>query len=149
MFSEAERRYVQAARVGRLATADTESRPHAVPICFSLLGDRLVTPIDEKPQRTGPTDLRRSRDIRENSSVAVVVDHYTEDWSALGWVQMRGTASHVSSGEDSHAAAVQTLREKYDQYADHDLESRPLIEVDVHSVLSWGDLEVASLGSDP
>lgn len=141
MFDEKIRRYVDAARVGRLATADGDGRPNAVPVCFALLGDCIVTPIDEKPQRGAPDTLRRSRDIRENPRIALVVDHYTEDWSCLGWVQIRGTASHLSPDHANHHAAVATLREKYDQYADHALSERPVIRLRPGTVLSWGELE--------
>lgn len=141
MFDPRERAYLEAARVGRLATADDEGRPHVVPVCFAFADDRIVTPIDEKPQTVPAEGLRRSRDIRENSRVALAVDHYTEDWSALGWVQVRGTATHLSPGEPGHAGAVAALRGKYVQYADHALEERPVVRIDPGSVRSWGELE--------
>jgi len=141
MLRDRERQYVETARVGRLATADAEGRPHAVPVCFALVDDHVVTPVDEKPQRVAPDALRRSRDIRENPRVALLVDHYTDDWSRLGWVQVRGTATHCTPSEDPHARGVTALREKYDQYVAHDLEDRPLIRISVGSVRSWGRLE--------
>lgn len=141
MFTTAERRYLETARVGRLATADADGRPHAVPICFALDGQDLVTAIDEKPQSESPTGLRRSRDVRENPHVAVVVDRYSEDWSRLGWVQVRGTATHVDPGDEAHGAAIEALRAKYDQYADHALEERPVIRIALGSVVSWGTLD--------
>ena len=139
-MENAERQYLERAPLGRLATADAEGRPHVVPICFALDGDEIVTPIDEKPQRAAPDALRRSHDIEENPRVALVVDEYTEDWSRLGWVQVRGTATHCVPGEDAHPPGVNALREKYDQYADHDLEQRPLIRISPGSVRSWGRL---------
>ncbi|MFB6189691.1 MAG: TIGR03668 family PPOX class F420-dependent oxidoreductase [Halapricum sp.] len=141
MFTRAERRYVESARIGRLATADTEARPHAVPVCFAFMGEKIVSAIDEKPQRAPTDGLRRSRDIEANPRVALLVDHYTEDWDRLGWVQVRGTAGHVKPTEAPHAAGIAALREKYEQYADHDLESRPLVRIDPGSVQSWGVLE--------
>jgi PPOX class probable F420-dependent enzyme len=141
MFSARERRYVETARVGRLATADAEGRPNAVPVCFALDGDRVVTAIDEKPKTVGPDALRRVRDVRANPAVALVVDHYVEDWSALGWVQIRGTAAYLAPDDDGHTAACAALRAKYDQYADHALDERPAIRIDPGRVLSWGDLE--------
>lgn len=141
MFDAAERRYVETARVARLATADAEGRPHVVPICFVLDGDTLLSPIDEKPQTVAAMDLRRSRDIRANSRVAVVVDHYTEDWSRLGWVQLRGSATHRHPGDDGHQKAISDLRSKYDQYDAHDLEERPMIAIHIASVQSWGHLD--------
>ncbi|PSP86250.1 TIGR03668 family PPOX class F420-dependent oxidoreductase [Halobacteriales archaeon QS_1_68_17] len=139
-FAEDERAFVESARVGRLATADADGRPHAVPICYALAGERVVTPIDEKPKSVGPSRLRRVRDVRENPTVALVVDRYADDWTRLGWVQIRGRASLLDPGEDGHADAVARLRAKYDQYANHDLEARPVIEIRPGSVRSWGDL---------
>lgn len=141
MFENREREYLQRGRVGRLATADGAGRPHVVPICYALVGDTVVTSIDEKHKRADPDELRRSRDIEENPGVALVVDHYTEDWSQLGWLQVRGTASRRSPGDEGHSTGVAALREKYDQYADHDLNARPLIRIEPGSVRSWGRLE--------
>ena len=143
MFDPEERAYLEAARVGRLATADAAGRPHAVPVCFAFAGGGLVTPIDEKPQSVPAEGLRRSRDIRENPRVALVVDHYTEQWSGLGWVQVRGTATHLGPDDPDHPAAVAALRGKYDQYADHALEERPVIRLAPGSVRSWGALDRA------
>lgn len=136
-FTAEERRRVAAARVGRLATADAEGRPNVVPCCFALRGERVVTPVDEKPKRGSPSDLRRVRDVRANPYAALVVDRYAEDWSALWWVQVRGTAAALDPGDGGHADAVAALREKYDQYADHALEERPVLELDPGHVVSW------------
>lgn len=141
MFQDQERQYIETARIGCLATADSEGRPHVVPVCFALLDDQIVSPIDEKPQRVSPEDLRRSRDIDENPRVAVLVDHYSDDWSQLGWVQVRGTAAHCTPGDASHSPGVTALKQKYEQYADHDLEDRPLIRISPGSVRSWGSLK--------
>lgn len=141
MFQEEERQYVERARVGRLATADAEARPRAVPVCFAFVDDHIVTPIDEKPQRVAPDELRRSRDIRENPRVTLLVDHYSDDWSQLGWVQVRGTATHCTPTDEHHALGTKALRQKYDQYADHELAERPLIRIAPGSVRSWGTLE--------
>lgn len=141
MLEDPERRYVERAPIGRLATADAEGQPHVVPVCFAVVGDDLVTPIDEKPKRVGPESLRRSRDIHENPYVALLVDHYTPDWARLGWVQVRGTAAVCSPTAPIHPAAVTALRRKYDQYASHDLDARPIIRVEPTAVRSWGRLE--------
>lgn len=141
MFTAAERHYVETARVGRLATADAEGRPSVVPVCFAVADDSLVSAIDEKPQESVPGDLRRVRDITANPHVALVVDHYSEDWSRLGWVRVLGTAETVRPDDEGHAGGTAALREKYDQYADHDLDARPLVRIDPGSVQSWGRLE--------
>lgn len=141
MVDPAERRYLESARVGRLATADAEGRPHAVPVCFAFDGDDVVSPIDEKPKSVGPTELRRVRDVRENPAVALVVDHYTDDWDDLGWVQVRGTATVDAPGRAGHGEAVRSLRAKYAQYANHNLSERPLLRIHPGSVRSWGDID--------
>ena len=152
MFSPAERRYVETAHLARLATADADARPHVVPVCFVVVegdeagaegadSDWIATPIDEKPKDAAPADLRRVRDVRGNARVAMIVDHWTEDWDRLGWVQVRGTARIVEPGDGDHADAVSALRRKYDQYADHVLEERPVLRIDPGHVVSWGSLE--------
>lgn len=140
MFNNSERRYVSAARVGRLATADGNGRPQAVPVCFAMVEDQIVSPIDEKPKATDPTTLRRVRDIAENPAVTLLIDHYTEDWTALGWVQIRGTASLIRPGEPPQKDAISALRAKYEQYGEHLLEDRPLIQLAPGHVRSWGNL---------
>lgn len=145
MFDADERAALETARVGRLATADAEGRPHVVPVCYAIVdvqdgGVEVVTPIDEKPKSAGADALRRVRDVRANPRVAVVVDHYSADWDRLGWVQVRGSARILEPGDDGHRAAVVALRARYDQYANHDLEHRPIITITPGTVRSWGDL---------
>ncbi|MBI1885749.1 MAG: TIGR03668 family PPOX class F420-dependent oxidoreductase [Chloroflexi bacterium] len=122
-------------RVARLATADAQGRPHAVPVCFVYLDGRFYTPIDEKPKRS--MRLKRLRNIEVNPQVALVFDEYSDDWSRLGWVMVQGRADVLDGGEE-HAAAVQALRQKYEQYRPMALEGRPLIRVRPERVASWG-----------
>jgi len=148
MLEPAERRYLDAARVGRLGTADADGRPHVVPVCYARRGDVLVSALDEKPKRVDPADLRRVRNLRANPRVALVVDHYTENWEGLGWVQVRGTADLLDPGDEAHQPGVAVLEEKYEQYATHELGARPLIQIEPASVTSWGKVDpVASAGS--
>lgn len=140
-LSDREHEYVERARVARLGTADERGRPQVVPICFALLEERIVSALDEKPASSDDSDLRRVRDIEENPFVSLVVDHYVEDWDALGWVQLRGRASIVDPGEDGHERAIEALRGKYDQYADHALEERPIIHIEPGDAVSWGNLD--------
>jgi PPOX class probable F420-dependent enzyme len=107
------RERVRDARVGRLATVATDGRPHLVPICFALDGEVLYSAVDEKPKRT--QRLKRLENVRSHPQVAVIVDHYAEDWSRLWWVRLDGTAEVLeSSDEREHALAL--LRSKYEQY---------------------------------
>ncbi len=104
---------VRDARVGRLATVGADGRPHLVPICFVLEGDVLYSAVDEKPKRS--KRLKRLENIRANPHVAVLVDHYDDDWTRLWWVRLDGSAQVLEGGpERDHALAL--LREKYEQY---------------------------------
>jgi len=136
-----ERAYLAAARVGRLATADAEARPQAVPVCFACHDGAIVSPIDEKPKDAAPDALRRVRDVETNPHVALVVDHYTEAWDRLGWLQVRGRAAVVTPDDADHGGAVAALRETYDQYESHALAERPLLRVDPSHAVSWGRLD--------
>jgi PPOX class probable F420-dependent enzyme len=139
-LTDEQRQYVTDGRIGRLATADADGRPHVVPCCYVLYDGAVVTPIDEKPKDTDPSSLRRVTDIQENGRVSLVVDHYRKDWSTLGWVQLRGTARVVRPDEDGHRGGVDALRTKYDQYGTHDLETLPLLWIAIGHTVSWGNL---------
>jgi PPOX class probable F420-dependent enzyme len=107
------RERVTDARVGRLATVGVDGRPHLAPLCFVLEDDVLYSAVDEKPKRS--KRLRRLDNIRDHPLVAVIVDHYEEDWTRLWWVRLDGTASVLDAGsEREHALGL--LREKYKQY---------------------------------
>jgi PPOX class probable F420-dependent enzyme len=109
---EARERF-RAARVARLATADATGRPHLVPIVFAVEGDRVYSVVDAKPKRTGA--LRRLANVRENPAVAVLVDHYDEDWSALWWARAEGDARVLEPDRPEARQAVALLAQRYPQ----------------------------------
>ena len=131
-----QRALLTAARVARLATVDERGQPHVLPVVFALDGDRVVTPLDGKPKRVAEGALQRVRNIAANNRVALVVDHYDEDWQQLAWVQLRGRAALLVEGE-SYAAGIALLRQKYPQYGYVPLDGRPLIAIDVEQVRGW------------
>ena len=106
-------RRVAEARVARLATVDAEGRPHLVPICFALDGDTLYSAVDAKPKRT--SSLKRLENVRANPRVAVLVDHYENDWSQLWWVRLDGRA-RVVEDDLERMRALGLLQAKYEQY---------------------------------
>jgi PPOX class probable F420-dependent enzyme len=109
---EARRRF-EGARVARLATADRSGRPHLVPIVFAVEGDRVYSAVDAKPKRTRA--LRRLANVRENPAVAILVDHYNDDWDALWWVRADGRGRVLDAGCDEARHAVELLRARYPQ----------------------------------
>jgi PPOX class probable F420-dependent enzyme len=127
------RRRVRAARVARLATVRSDGRPHIVPCCFAMDGDIAYSVVDAKPKSS--LALRRLENIRQTPSVALLIDHYTEDWTALWWIRLDGTASVVTSDE-VRGHALERLREKYDQYLQMPLPG-PVISIDVTTWRAW------------
>lgn len=133
-FSLAERDLLAEARRATLATIDATGRPRLVPICFVAVGDVLWSPIDEKPKSTAdPLALARVRDVRARPDVSVLVDRWSEEWSELAWLRVDGRAELVGSGQ----AVVEALRAKYPQYAEHDLEHRPMLRISIMQATSW------------
>lgn len=138
MLTEAQRRFLQAHRVARFASADGEAQPHVVPVCYGVGDDSVYFTIDEKPKRVAASRLKRLRNIRENPRVALVVDRYEEDWSLLGWVMVQGRA-HVLTDGTEHAAAQRALRERYTQLAAMRIEALPVVAIRIERVLAWGN----------
>ena len=139
MIANAERQFLEARRIARLATADAAGRPHVVPVCYGLDGDTLYFTIDEKPKRAGGARLRRLSNIRENPRVALVVDRYDEDWSRLGWVMIEGRAEVIEAG-DEHDRAQTRLRARYPQLEAMRIENLPVVAIRIERVIGWGDL---------
>jgi PPOX class probable F420-dependent enzyme len=141
-ISQIERAFLNACRVGHLATADGNGAPHVVPVCFAVEGNALYITVDGKPKRRG-RPLKRLSNIVANDAVAFVADRYDEDWSRLGWVMLRGRAEILASGEE-HDAAQALLRARYPQLGTMQLEALPVIAIRVARAVSWCDVSAAS-----
>ena len=131
------RTFVEQRRVARLATADAEGRPHAVPIVYALEGPRLYFALDAKPKSVPPERLRRVRNIAQNPRVAVIVDDYREDWRRLAYVLLEGDAVLLLDG-DEKARALALLRAKYRQYRGARLPpDAPVVRITIDRAVSW------------
>lgn len=131
-----EKIFISDHRVARLATVDSSGQPHVVPIVYAFDGDKLYTPIDEKPKRVQAIKLRRVRNILSNPKVSVIVDDYSEDWRKLAWVQLRGNAQFFEVGSEQ-VTGVALLHEKYPQYADMSLRNQPIVVIQLSHISSW------------
>src|SRR3954449_11885540 len=140
MLTDAQAGFLNASRVAHLATADASGAPHLMPVCFCLQDGSVYISIDEKPKRTD-RPLKRIRNILQNPKVALTVDRWSEDWTRLGWVLVRGQAEILNNGTE-HDAAQATLRHRYPQYRTMDLAPLPVIAIRIGSVVSWGRLSV-------
>jgi len=113
MDPAASRARLASARVATLATLDAAGRPHLVPVCFACLADdRIVSVVDDKPKRSRA--LRRLDHVRARPEVCLLAHHYEEDWAALWWVRVDGTAT-VRDAPDP--AMRRALAAKYEPYA--------------------------------
>ena len=131
--------FFSTARVAHLATADKHGRPHVIPICFVFDGKCFYSPIDEKPKRVSPLQLKRLKNIRENPRVSLVIDRYDEDWRGLAYVLIHGSAKILTLGK-RHARAVRLLRKKYRQYRSMTIDQRPMIAIKPKQFSTWGAL---------
>ncbi len=134
------REFLTFARLAHLATADTSGAPHVIPICYWFDRARFYFAIDEKPKRGRGMTLKRMRNIATNPSVALVIDHYEEDWNKLAYVLVRGRASVVDDREE-YLLALRSLRDKYPQYRAMalSLELNPMVRIDPEHVHVWGE----------
>jgi PPOX class probable F420-dependent enzyme len=136
---------LRSARVGRLATVASGSRPHVVPLVFALVETvstiRVYWAVDDKPKRSAR--LQRIHNLEANPSVELVVDGYDEDWNELWWVRASGLGRIVHEPAE-RAAALAALEEKYPQYA-----AAPprdvVVAIDVERLTGWE----ARTGLDP
>ncbi len=126
-------------RVARLATRDEQGRPHVVPVCYAYDGKAFYTPLDRKPKKKAGGELARARNIRANPQVALLFDHYDEDWTKLWYILVRGQGELLSVGEE-RKRAIELLRAKYPQYASRELlpEDASVIRIAPEKVVAWG-----------
>jgi coenzyme F420-0:L-glutamate ligase/coenzyme F420-1:gamma-L-glutamate ligase len=133
------RAFVSLARVARLATATPEGLPHAVPICYWFDGSNFYFVIDEKPKRQRGLQLKRMRNIVANAQIALLIDHYEEDWSQLAYVLVAGRAQIVEEQEE-YMEALRNLRDRYPQYRVMALsrETNLMVRIEPLRVHAWG-----------
>jgi len=132
--------FINSHRVARLATADAVGRPAIVPICYAFSGETFYSAIDKKPKRVDLMQLQRVRNIRVNSQVALVIDDYSENWSELVYVVVRGVAEIIDPGEPvsaEHESAVAALRSKYEQYRSMVIDRNPIVKIVPTQVRLW------------
>jgi PPOX class probable F420-dependent enzyme len=124
-------------RVARLATVDEAGSPHVVPVCYATNGHAYYSPLDAKPKTSPLTRLKRVRNIQANPRVALLIDHYEEDWARLRFVMVQGHAELLAGGTEWRAART-LLEAKYPQYRSLPLPSEaPVIKIVPDHVVRW------------
>jgi PPOX class probable F420-dependent enzyme len=147
VLTDSQRTFAETLRRAILATTAPDGRSRLVPICFTLAGARneteptlLYSPLDEKPKQAGDVRaLARVRDILDRPEVTLLFEHWSEDWSKLAWLRVRGQATLIEPTDDplTYGAIVEALRRKYPQYREQRIEARPMIRVTTTQAVSW------------
>jgi PPOX class probable F420-dependent enzyme len=86
-------------------------RVHSVPVCFAIVGDEIVSPIDHKPK--SGVKMARVTNIERNNNVTLLLDRWDEDWDRLAWLMIQGTA--VVDLDAPHED-MQAINQRYPQY---------------------------------
>ena len=126
-------RRLQDAPVVRLATVGADGAPHVVPITFAVDGDTLYFAVDAKPKRT--TQLQRLKNIAAHPGVAVLADHYEDDWSRLWWVRVDGRA-RVLDVRGEVERALDLLAKRYPQYR-RQRPGGPVVAISIEHMSGW------------
>jgi PPOX class probable F420-dependent enzyme len=111
-------------------------RPHIVPVTFAVDGNYIYTAVDAKPKNeTAGRGLQRVRNIAAEPRVALLADHYADDWTSLWWARADGRASIVT---EPHLVArpLSLLTARYPQYRDVALPG-PVIAIRVERWSGW------------
>ena len=119
-------------RVCRVATAGSEGRPHLVPVCHVLAGDKIYFGSGD--------DARKVKNLKDNPQITVTIDLYSDDWSQLRGVMVQGTARLIERGPRFKQARSR-LYAKYPQYAKEAAISPTdsvVVEITPNHVFTWG-----------
>ncbi|MGN6205542.1 TIGR03668 family PPOX class F420-dependent oxidoreductase [Humibacter sp.] len=127
------RERLASARVARLATVRPDGSPHVVPVTFAVEGDLVYTAVDHKPKSA--RSLLRLENVARHPRVALLADHYSDDWDELWWVRVDGRASVVTDADEARHP-IDALVERYEQYREH-RPAGPVIVIRVDHWTGW------------
>jgi PPOX class probable F420-dependent enzyme len=123
---------IAAERVCRVATAGRDGRPHVVPVCPALAGQKIYFGSGKEAAKV--------TNLEENPRIALTVDVYSEDWSRLIGVMVQGTARLITRGREFQRARAR-LYEKFPQYSREAAlaaSDSVIVEVTPTKVVTWG-----------
>ncbi len=126
---DAVKRFVDEARVCRIATVRPSGEPHVIPVCPVFDGEATVY-VDVGKRSAAAEGFRSS------GRVTVLLDEYDEDWSRLKAVLLRCRAEEATGEEQERAWEM--VRRKFPQYKDVDWEPRLTLALHVQDWRQWG-----------
>lgn len=120
------------ARVGHLGLLDTEDHPRVLPVTFAVHDGAIWSAVDDKPKRSPKP--ARIQFLERAPTTAFTIDHYSDEWSELAWVQVLGEMRIVQVADG--ATAITALARKYDPYRETPPRG-PLLELTPSRCLWW------------
>lgn len=113
---------VKSAKVAHLATAASNLQPYVTPVVFVVVNNYIFIPLDHKPKAVSYKDLKRVKNIQENSRVAFLVDNYKDNWKALWFIMLIGHAylvepQEISDRKNEFQKIHNLIKKKYLQYS--------------------------------
>jgi PPOX class probable F420-dependent enzyme len=133
MESSVARKRLAESKIARLATVDEGGRPHIVPFVFAIEQNTVYFAVDAKPKTT--RNLKRLQNIAANPAVAVLADHYEDDWNKLWWVRADGTARVVTDAVETKRA-IDLLADRYEQYRQA-RPAGPVVAIHIDRLTGW------------
>jgi len=100
--------------LGHLGLIDDDGQPRVLPVTFALVDGEIWSAVDDKPKRVPGEALARIRWLRARPQSALTVDHYSQDWSNLAWVQLIGETTIVEVA--GQAQVLEALTARYPPY---------------------------------
>ena len=107
-FSETEQNLLDLSPVGRIAFVGVDGTPRVTPVCPLLYNGAIYIETDKNDWKVTA--------IESASTVAFVVDEYTDNWEELRGVRMQGHAEVISRG-DEYMLTKKLLFEKFPQFS--------------------------------
>jgi len=126
-LSREEKRYLERARVCRVASVDSHGVTHVAPLCHAF--DVATRTAYVATSGTTATNLKRRR------RAAIECDDYFEDWGRLRGIVAHARARTVRGGAELERA-VRLLKRKFKQYRDDEFDE--VIALRVEAATSWG-----------
>lgn len=121
VFTAEEITYLRENKLGRLATADADGRPHVIPVTYFFNEDEDTIDVGGLNFGSG----KKWRDVRENPKVAFLVDDVIGPPRRARAVEIRGNAEiHDTGGE--------TINPRFPNFAPQFIRIRPT------RIVSWG-----------
>jgi PPOX class probable F420-dependent enzyme len=132
---------VKSAKVAHLATAASNLQPYVTPVVFVVDSNYIFIPLDHKPKAVSFKDLKRVKNIQENSRVAFLVDNYKDNWQALWFIMLIGRAylvepQEISKYKNEFNKIHNLIEKKYVQYSKVGI-GESFVKIEVQNGFYW------------